>query len=480
MAHKSVDIAIIGAGTAGMSAYREAKKYTQKIAFIEGGEFGTTCARVGCMPSKLLIAPSELRHRTEKFEEFGLVGEMPKVDGKKLMRRVKFERDRFVGFTLESVDSFDQSHIFKAHAKFLDDHTLELSDGQKIKAKRIIIATGSSPFIPEQFKGAGDRIIISDDVFYWDDLPESVAVFGSGVIGLELCQAMHRLGVRTVLFGKEGGSIGPVTDPEIKEYARQTVCKELNYATDTNDMKIAKNGEMVEISYTNRDGKRIEHKFNYLLAAVGRKPNVDRLGLKNTSLELDDKGLPVYDKLSMRCGNSHIFIAGDANGDIPLLHEAADEGKIAGKNAGNFPNTKNYARRTPLGIVFSDPQIAIAGQLYRDLTQKGVDFKTGTVSFENQGRSRVMLVNRGMLNVYGEVGTGVLLGAEMIGPQAEHLAHLLAWQIQDRKTVAEVLHKPFYHPVVEEGLRTALRELLHNLGMGAEVPKQCIDCGPGG
>ena len=90
-----------------------------------------------------------------------------------------------------------------------------------------------------------------------------------------------------------------------------------------------------------------------------------------------------------------------------------------------------------------------------------------------------MLVNHGLLRVYGEQGSGLLLGAEMIGPQNEHIAHLLAWAIQARMTVADVLQMPFYHPTIEEGLRTALRELLTALGMGAAPPLHCIDCGPG-
>ena len=121
-------------------------------------------------------------------------------------------------------------------------------------------------------------------------------------------------------------------------------------------------------------------------------------------------------------------------------------------------------------MVFSDPQIAYAGRRHAQLLADGVDFAVGEVSFEDQGRSRVMLVNHGLLRVYGEQGSGLLLGAEMIGPQNEHIAHLLAWAIQARMTVAGVLQMPFYHPTIEEGLRTALRELLTALGMGAAPP----------
>ena len=158
----------------------------------------------------------------------------------------------------------------------------------------------------------------------------------------------------------------------------------------------------------------------------------------------------------MQCGISPIFIAGDAGDDLPILHEAADEGRIAGENAARFPDVREAPRRTPLAVVFSDPQLAVVGARHADLPPG--TFVTGEVSFEDQGRSRVMLRNTGLLHVYADIATGRLVGAEMIGPDAEHLGHLLAWSIQAEFTVERTLAMPFYHPVVEEGLRTALRD----------------------
>ena len=219
------------------------------------------------------------------------------------------------------------------------------------------------------------------------------------------------------------------------------------------------------------DGRRAveEERFDYLLAATGRRANVDTFETSTKHrLELDARGVPRYTTpMSMQAGSSPVFIAGDATMDLPLLHEAADEGRLAGENAGRYPEIFKRARRTPLGIVFTDPQIAVVGQGYGALTEAGSDFAIGDVSFEDQGRARVMLTNKGLLRVYGDKTTGLLLGAEMIAPAAEHLAHLLAWSIQSRLTVAEVLERPFYHPVLEEGLRTALRTLHHTLGMGS-------------
>ncbi|HLR78821.1 MAG TPA: dihydrolipoyl dehydrogenase, partial [Burkholderiaceae bacterium] len=156
-----------------------------------------------------------------------------------------------------------------------------------------------------------------------------------------------------------------------------------------------------------------------------------------------------------------IFIAGDVMGTLPVLHEAADEGRLAGQNAAALPEVEPGQRRAGLAIVFSDPQLAYVGQRYADLPKTGV--VTGQVNFSNQGRSRIILKNRGMLRVYASQADGRFLGAEMAGPHMEHIAHLLSWSVQQGLTVPRMLAMPFYHPVIEEGLRTALRDAARQL-----------------
>ena len=188
---------------------------------------------------------------------------------------------------------------------------------------------------------------------------------------------------------------------------------------------------------------------------------------ERTGLVRNAHGVPSYDSGTLQCGNSPIFIAGDANHDVPLLHEAADEGRIAGENAARFPDVRPGMRRASLAIVFTDPQIAIVGNGYAEA--RHIPHVVGAVSFEDQGRSRVMLRDRGLLHVYAEIATGKFLGAEMIGPDAEHIGHLLAWALQLEMTVARMLEMPFYHPVVEEGLRTALRDAQDRLDRASDV-----------
>jgi dihydrolipoamide dehydrogenase len=460
----NVDVAVIGAGTAGLAAYRAAKTAGAKVALIEGGEYGTTCARVGCMPSKLLIAAAEAVHAAQLAPGFGIhIDGGVRVDGREVMARLRSERDRFVGFVVRDVERIPEPDRIRGHARFENDHTLIVDDALRITATSVVIATGSRVTYPDAFKKLGDRLVINDDVFDWPDLPESVAVIGPGVIGLELGQALHRLGVRVAILGR-GGRVGPIADPEIRAYAIQALSSELVLEPDAHFVSMDREGDRVAIRRKDADGVEFTEHFDYVLAATGRSPNVDRIGLENTTVDRDASGVPVFDATTGQtvnaAGASSIFVAGDASNFIPLLHEAADEGRIAGENAARVAAGKPVARgirRAPLGVVFTDPQIAIVGGGWQALEQGR--FVTGQVSFEDQGRSRVILKNKGLLNVYGDIATGRLLGAEMIGPAAEHLGHLLAWALQNQMTIQEMLEMPFYHPVIEEGLRTALRDL---------------------
>ena len=148
MINKEVDVAIIGSGTAGMGAYRTASEHTDNIMLIEGGVYGTTCARVGCMPSKLLISAAEAAYHSSHTDIFGVSVDNVTVDKKAVMTRLRSERDRFVGFVIESVEGFDEKHRVKGYAKFIDDNTLQIDDHTTVKAKSIVIATGSSPAYP--------------------------------------------------------------------------------------------------------------------------------------------------------------------------------------------------------------------------------------------------------------------------------------------------------------------------------------------
>jgi dihydrolipoamide dehydrogenase len=156
----------------------------------------------------------------------------------------------------------------------------------------------------------------------------------------------------------------------------------------------------------------------------------------------------------MQIGSLPVFIAGDADARAPILHEAADDGWIAGHNAvRDTPDC--FARRTRLGIVFTDPEIAVVGRRFADLRES--ETAIGSVSLAGQGRLRMSDSDRGVIRVYADRTTGRLIGAELCAPSGGHIAHLLALAVQQQLTVADLLRLPYYHPVVEEALRSALR-----------------------
>ncbi len=477
MKQLKTDVAIIGAGTAGMLAYRTVKAAGASAVLIEGGAYGTTCARVGCMPSKLLIAAAEAAHSAATAGDFGVhIDGTIRVDGVQVMDRVKRERDRFVGFVLDSVDSMPDCDKVQGYARFVSDTLLRVDDHTEIQATRVIIATGSTPVVPESYRTLGDRVIVNDDVFAWNDLPRRVMVAGAGVIGMELGQALARLGVEVKLINRSN-SLGGLSDPVVRASALAAFQSELDLQLNSRILDVRRIGDEVEIRYQADGEEAVTERFDYLLVATGRRPNVGALDLHNTSAVLDDKGMPQYDPDTLQLGSSPIFIAGDVNGVLPLLHEASDDGRIAGQNAAAYPDVSPGKRRAPIAVVFSDPQLAAVGTRFKDLPQQGVVF--GEVDFADQGRSRVMLKNFGKLRVYASQRDGRFLGAEMAGPAAEHIAHLLAWAVQQEMTINAMLDMPFYHPVVEEGLRTALRhaaqELLATKLERVRVEEDCVN-----
>ena len=478
-----VEVAVIGAGTAGLAAYRAARMAGKRVVLIDSGPYGTTCARVGCMPSKLLIAAAEAAHGLAAAPAFGVFPGAVNIDGAAVMARVRSERDRFVAFVLDGMAQIPAEDKIRGRARFAGPRELcvehRVDRHTTIHAAGIVIATGSAPILPPQWLQAGERVIASDGVFEWTGLPQSVAVLGSGVIGLELGQALQRLGVRVSIFAR-ADKVAQLSDPAVLQAAQRALGAQLDLRFHNHITAIASDGAGLLLSSRDSAGQERAEHFDYVLVAVGRRPNVHDLGLELAQVNLDEHGVPRYDRQTMQCGASAVFIAGDASDERPVLPEAADQGKIAGSNAASYPVVTPGLRRTPLTIAFTGPQIATLGARYSHLCRTHAGkFAIGAVSFEDQGRSRVMLQNQGLLRLYGEFGTGRFLGAEMIGPRAEHLAHLLAWACQAGLTVAAMLDMPFYHPVVEEGVRSALRELEGHLEVPVSAPAPCPDCTPG-
>lgn len=461
MNEQTCDVAVIGAGTAGIAAYRAATEAGASAVLIERGPGGTTCARVGCMPSKLLIAAAKAAHAARGTDLFGIRVSGVAVDGRAVLERVRAERDRFVGSVIDGLDALPEGARIAGTARFRDGRSLTVDGHTRIAFKAAVIATGSSPNVPKPLQGLGDRLLTTDTLFEIPDLPGSLAVLGAGAVGIEIAQAMTRLGVRVTVIDS-GDTVAGLSEPDLARQAAAIFGAELDLHLGARlDSATSAGGEAC-LSWTDRDGRRRETRAERVLAATGRSPNLNDLGLDEAGLHRGEDGVPDFDRRSLVCAGAPILIAGDADGWRPVLHEASRQGGIAGANAAALAASRAVAKPEPwtsLAMVFTDPQVAVVGAPYEAEAASRV---TGTVDFADQGRARVDGANRGGLRIWAD-RDGTLRGAEMIGPAVEHLAHLLTHAIADGKTAATVLNQPIYHPTVEEGFSTALSEITHTM-----------------
>ena len=442
------DVAVIGAGTAGIAAERSARRAGARTLLIDPSFAGTVCASVGCMPSKLLIAAAHAAHDLQRAETLGIEVPPAQIDGRKVMGRVRSLRDDFVTGVKRGFDELPPGTCIRATAQFESPTRLRLDDGRLITAKAVVIATGSIPMVPGPYADLGDRLLTNRTVFELPDLPRNLAVIGAGAIGLELAQAFGRLGVRVTLFD-QGQRLGKIRCDKVHEALSQAIARDVDLKLGC-DVSPDVRDEAIRLCWTGADEGEAD--FDHVLLATGRPPALEGLGLEAAGLALDDRGTPIFDRHTMQCGDAPVFIAGDANADEAILHEASAEGAIAGSNAAEFPNVHNARRHQPFTIIFTDPPVATIG----DGPDKAA--LSGFSDYTRQGRARVEARAEGILRINADAA-GVLTGADLFAPGGEHLAHLLAWAIEAGDTAARLLDMPFYHPTLEEGMRPALRQI---------------------
>jgi dihydrolipoamide dehydrogenase len=450
----NVDVAIIGAGTAGLNAFKQVRQITTNVVLINDGPYGTTCARVGCMPSKVLIEVAKKFVRRQHFTQFGIQNsDNLAINRSQVMQHVRNLRDWFVARVMDSVDQIGEKNI-AGRARFIEPQVLEVNN-EKIYARQIIIATGSRPIVPPDWYSFGDQVITTDQFFELADLPDSMAIIGLGAIGSEIGQSLARLGVKVVGIEQQTQVCG-LTDPTVNQVAINEFSQEFELWLGTAAQLAATDSGQIQVTTT--DGRSVT--VDKVLAALGRRPNIDNLGLEVLGLDLASGLDQLINPHTMQLGDLPLFVAGDVASLRPILHEVADEGAIAGYNAARATVTA-FKRRTPLRIAFTDPQVVIVGATWSELA--GQDIVIGERSFVVQGRTKVMARTHGLLRIYADRHSGRLLGAEMMIPDGEYVGHFLALAMEQDLTVPDIMLTPFYHPTVMEGLENALSAIVAQL-----------------
>jgi dihydrolipoamide dehydrogenase len=440
-----VDVIVIGAGTAGLKAYKAATARGADTVIIERGSGGSTCTRCGCMPSKLLIAAGRVAHQARHAGTFGIfVGEVA-VDAGAVWQRVHRERDRFVASVMAEYRAIPAERRIHGDARFDGPDAVKVGDRRIVARRGIVIATGARPVLPDSLESVRSVVHTHETIFELDALPRSLAVLGAGPLGLELAQAFARLGVEVTVFDP-GKTIGGIKDPEINAAAIRALSRDLTLHLET-EAKAEPNGDrQATLSWDNG-----EVTVDLILAATGRAPELGDLNLDPTGLALDEHGTPIFDRMSHRCGDSNIFVAGDADAWRPVLHEAARGGQIAGDvAAGGEPPSL----LPEFAIAFTEPNIVAVGTAFNDLPS---DARIGRADVVDNGRATADGHRDGLVRIYGDA-QGTLIGASILAPEGEHLGHLVALGIDRGISLAEFADQAWYHPTVEELLQSAARD----------------------
>ncbi len=457
---KEHDFIAIGGGSGGFNAAKVARQYSGNVAIVDGAtELGGLCILRGCMPSKTLIYSAEVLHLAQKGSEFGLDIPEARVSMEKLHQRKLDTIKEFTDYRVEYMQS-GKYHLYRNFAKFISEDTVELDNGDLLRGKYFIIATGSyvsKPPIP----GIDDSDIwTSDDILDLATLPESVIVLGGGVVACELAQFLNRVGAKTTQIQRSPHILKDQA-PDVSEVVETALRDEgLDLYTGTKLQSISRKNNGFEIVF-DQDGIEKRCSAKHVVNALGRSPATGNLGLEEAGIELKPNGQIVTDTYQ-RTTNFKIYAAGDCTGPFEIVHTAVLQGEFAAYHAFGIEKTPlNYDHM--LDAVFTDPQVARVGLTEAVLREREIDFVVADYPFEDHGKSILMEAKYGFVRVFAEKLSGRILGAEIVSKDAVELIHALSVAVSNNLTAESLLRTHWYHPTLSEILSYPLEDIVDEL-----------------
>lgn len=446
----SKTVAIIGGGPGGYVAAIRAAQLGAKVTLIEKNQLGGTCLNVGCIPTKALLQSAEALEQVKQAKKFGVQAETQGFDWAAVMKR----KDRVVKQLVKGVQGLmktNQIEILPGTAAFVDDQTLEVTaaDGEKIQLQpdRIVIATGSQPFIPP-IKGLDTYTnwLDSSKALALETLPESLAVIGGGVIGIEFASIFNSFGVEVTIV-EEQPEILPSMDQELAGLLRKKLAKTgIRFLLGQRVEAVAGDEKQVELSLGEETIQAEQ-----LLVAVGRRSYIEGLGLENTSIQTEGQRILVNEYLQTNAAN--VYAIGDCTGQIMLAHYASAQGECAVENA--LGASEQFRGEATPGCVYSDPEFAGVGLTEERAVQKGLAYRVGKFPLKASGKALAMDKTYGFAKVLVEEQTQKLLGVHLLCERATDLITEAAVVLQKGGTVDDILATIHPHPTLSEVVREA-------------------------
>lgn len=460
------DVLIIGAGPGGYVAAQRCGELGLTTTIVENVELGGTCLNVGCIPSKALINVGDLVHKVKEGAERGIVvnGEIT-IDFAKTQdwknNKVVKRLTTGVGALMKAADV----EVVRGKAHFVDAHTVQIeipgAQAAVYGFKYCIIATGSVPVNPSFFPIDGKDVVDSTGALAFTGIPKSMVVIGGGVIGVELGQAYAKLGSKVTIV-EAAPQLLMGTDPDLIAVLNRKLKRQ---GIDVYVGAKASGGLVNGKVKAEVDGKTIEIEAEKVLVSVGRKPYTEGLQLEKTGVQVNERGFILVDE-QQKSSVPHIFAIGDVCSTIMLAHKASAEGVvaaevIAGRNSA-------AAWKTIPTVIFTDPEIAQVGLTDAQAKERGFETIVSKHMFAAIGRALTMGESDGLIKLVADKKTGVLLGAQMCGPEVSELIGELTTAIEMGALVEDVALTPHYHPTLSEGILEAARTMLHLIEKGGK------------
>ena len=441
------DVAILGGGSAGYAAARTTVAAGLRTVVIEGGEeVGGLCILRGCMPTKALLYAAEVMHLARHAERWGVCVGKVGFDFAKVMERKNALIKDFADDRREQLARGNFKFI-RAHAKFLDPHTVALGDAGPLAAAQFVITTGSLVASPPLSELRDVGYLTSDDALKLTQLPKSLIVLGGGAVAVELAQFFARFGVKVTLIQRSERLLrGFDTDAamEIEKVFRR---EGIEVFTNTILTGARRDGPLKTISFQH-PGKLVSVSAEEILFALGRVPNTTALDLDKAGVATE-RGRIVANEF-MQTSAPHIYTAGDCTGPHEIVHLAVQQGEIAAHNLAhpNAPRRMDY--RLLIAVVFTEPQVAFAGLTEKEATTRGVPYLTARYPFNDHGKSLIMEARDGYVKLLADPKSGEILGGACVGPAGGELIHEIVAAMAKRMTVHELAAMPHYHPTLAE------------------------------
>lgn len=456
------DFLVLGGGSAGYAAARTAREFCDRVAIVDGSDpMGGLCILRGCMPSKTLIYSAEVLHLARQGAALGLRIPEATADMAAIQARKRHWIGDFAGYRQEQLQS-DRFTLFRQCGRFVGPHEVELDDGSRIHADKIIVTTGSVVQTPPVPGLAETPFWTSDEVLELAERPESVIVLGGGIVACELGQFLARVGSRVVqiqrsphILKEAGKKAGEVVEEAFRADG-------IELWTDTSIEKVEQIGRGVKVSFGHRGG-RIEREAAHLFNALGRRPNTERLNLGAAGVETGPTGNIVHDGFQ-RTSHPDIYTAGDCSGPVEIVHVAVRQGEVAARHALGQPCEPMNYDALMVGI-FTDPQVAWVGLREDQARERGCDVLAADYPFDDHGKSLLMEAPRGYVKLVAACDSGRLLGAECVGKDATELIHAFTVPVALGLKVGDCLKADWYHPTLSEIWSYPLEEIAEALAL---------------